>query len=271
MSVFQAKQTTVHRFFRSVFSHGRLNNFFSAAHPVLLFVLKTIMKWPVLCSKEIVFQHIMLNGVLRRRLPLTHFGLVRSNSHTAFLEIKYLIFKAKFFKAELLFSASSVTFQKTRLKGRRLKVVETGAVELVRICAPSFCVSSYSCGRLLTYVCHFMKQKCYFQRGLAECRHAPTPLSSHSINTTLQGFQMRYITLLYLKGLKSYQLSKFKCLHFTPLSLVNRTFHLHFYWYLLSPLRYNKIKYLIWKPWSLVLMSKFPSRILISMQRCYFF
>ena len=102
----------------------------------------------------------------------------------------------------------------------------------------------YSRGRLLTYVCHFMKQKCYFQRGLAECRHAPTPLSSYSISTMLQGFQKRYITLLYLKGLKSYQLSKFKCLHFTPLSLVNRTFHLHFCWYLLSPLRYNKVIYL---------------------------
>ena len=89
---------------------------------------------------------------------------------------------------------------------------------------------TYSYQRLLTFVCHFMKQKCYFQRGVAECRHAATPLSSYSINTTLQGFQKRYITLLYLKGLKSYQLSKFKCLHFTPLSLVNRTFHLHFSW-----------------------------------------
>ena len=61
-----------------------------------------------------------------------------------------------------------------------------------------------------------MKQKCYFQRGVAECRHAATPLSSYSINTTHQGFQKRYITLFYLKGLKSYQPSKFKCLHFTP-------------------------------------------------------
>ena len=86
-----------------------------------------------------------------------------------------------------------------------------------------------------------MKPKCYFQRGVAERRHAATPLSSYSINTTLQGFQKRYITLLYLKGLKSYQLSNFKCLHFTPLSLVNRTFHLHFCWYLLSPLTYNKV------------------------------
>ena len=70
---------------------------------------------------------------------------------------------------------------------------------------------------MLTDDFQFMKQKCYFLRGVAECRHAATPLSSYSINTTLQGFQMRYITLLYLKGLKSYQLSKFKCQHFTPL------------------------------------------------------
>ena len=59
-----------------------------------------------------------------------------------------------------------------------------------------------------------MKQKCYFHRGVAECKQAATSLRSYSINTTLQGFQKRYITLLYLKGLKSYQLSKFKCLHF---------------------------------------------------------
>ena len=111
-----------------------------------------------------------------------------------------------------------------------------------------FCANPYSRGHMLTDDFQFMKQKCYFLRGVAECRHAATPLSSYSINTTLQGFRMRYITLLYLKGLKSYQLSKFKCLHFTPLSLVNRTFHLHFCWYLLSHLRYNKAKYLFSKP-----------------------
>ena len=54
-----------------------------------------------------------------------------------------------------------------------------------------------------------MKQNCYFQRGVVEFRHAATPLSSYSINTTHQGFQKRYITLLYLKGLKSYQPSNF--------------------------------------------------------------
>ena len=63
----------------------------------------------------------------------------------------------------------------------------------------------YSRGPSLTYDCHFMKQKCYFQRGVAECKHATTPLSSYSINTTHQGFQKRYITLLHVKGLKSYQ------------------------------------------------------------------
>ena len=88
----------------------------------------------------------------------------------------------------------------------------------------------YSSRKWMLVVFCFMKQNCYFLRGVAECRHASTPLSSYSINTTHQGFQKRYITLLYLKGLKSYQPSKFKCLHFTPLSLVNRTFHLHFCW-----------------------------------------
>ena len=63
----------------------------------------------------------------------------------------------------------------------------------------------YSFRKWIWTVCHFMKQKCYFQRGVAECRHAATPLSSYNINTTYQGFQKRYITLFYLKGLKSYQ------------------------------------------------------------------
>ena len=99
-----------------------------------------------------------------------------------------------------------------------------------------------------------MKQNCHFQRGLAECKHAATPLSSYSINTTHQGFQKRYMALLYLKGLKSYQPSKFKRVDFLPLYLVKRTFHLHFYWQLLSPLRYTKVIYLFGKPRSVVLM-----------------
>ena len=114
--------------------------------------------------------------------------------------------------------------------------------------------TAYSSRKWMLVLCCLMKQNCYFHRGVAECRHASTPLSSYCINTTHQGFQKRYITLFYLKGLKSYQPSKFKCLRFTPLSLVNRTFHLRFCWYLLSPLRYNKVKYLFWKPWCVVLM-----------------
>ena len=54
--------------------------------------------------------------------------------------------------------------------------------------------------RLLSY-----EAKLLFLRGVAECRHAARPLSSYSINTTHQGFQKRYLTLLYLKGLKRYQ------------------------------------------------------------------
>ena len=54
--------------------------------------------------------------------------------------------------------------------------------------------------RLLSY-----EAKLLFSEGVAECRYAATSLSSYSINTTLRGFQKRYISLLYLKGLKSYQ------------------------------------------------------------------
>ena len=106
---------------------------------------------------------------------------------------------------------------------------------------------TYSFRQWIWTVCHFMKQKCYFQRGVAECRHAATPLSSYSINTTLQGFQKRYITLLYLKGFKSYQEkckwkvrftkeSGVKCRHIQTLIAGN-------VW---AP----------WKPWSVVLMLK---------------
>ena len=65
--------------------------------------------------------------------------------------------------------------------------------------------TAYSSRKWMLVLCCLMKQNCYFQRGVAECRHAATPLSSYSINTTLQGFQKRYLTLLYLKGLKRYQ------------------------------------------------------------------
>ena len=55
-----------------------------------------------------------------------------------------------------------------------------------------------------------MKQKCLIQMGIAQYKNAATPLRSRGINTTHQHFQMRYKTLIYLKGLKSYW-SKQKC------------------------------------------------------------
>ena len=103
-------------------------------------------------------------------------------------------------------------------------------------------------------VCLFMKQNCHFDRGLAQHKHATPPLSFSGIITTLLGFPKRYITLVYLKGLKSYQPSKFKRVDFLPLYLVKRTFRLHFYWQLLSPLRYTKVIYLFGKPRSVVIM-----------------
>ena len=99
-----------------------------------------------------------------------------------------------------------------------------------------------------------MKQNCHFDRGLAQYKHATLPLSFLGINTTLLGFPKRCITLVYLKGLKSYQPSKFKRVDFLPLYLVKRTFRLHFYWQLLSPLRYTKVIYLFGKPRSVVIM-----------------
>ena len=60
--------------------------------------------------------------------------------------------------------------------------------------------------------------------------------------------------MVYLKGLKSYQPSKFKRVDFLPLYLVKRTFRLHFYWRLFSPLRYTKVIYLFGKPRSVVIM-----------------
>ena len=45
---------------------------------------------------------------------------------------------------------------------------------------------------------------------IEQYKNAAKPLITRGINTTHQHFQMRYITLLYLKQLKSYQASKFK-------------------------------------------------------------
>ena len=41
--------------------------------------------------------------------------------------------------------------------------------------------------------------------GIMKYKNAAMPLSTSDINTTHQHFQMRYITLLLLKVLKSYQ------------------------------------------------------------------
>ena len=56
----------------------------------------------------------------------------------------------------------------------------------------------------------FMKQKCQFQMGIAQYENDATPFRTKGIITTQQHFQMRYITLIYLKGLKSYQTSNFE-------------------------------------------------------------
>ena len=99
-----------------------------------------------------------------------------------------------------------------------------------------------------------MKQNCHCDRGLSQYKHATLPLSFSGIITTLLGFPKRYITLVYLKGLKSYQPSKFKRVDFLSFYLVKRTFRLHFYWQLLSHLRYTKAIYLFGKPRSMVIM-----------------
>ena len=67
-----------------------------------------------------------------------------------------------------------------------------------------------------------MKQNCQLQVCVTQNKNAATPLSTSGINTTHQQFQMKYITLFYLKGLKSYQLSNFECLDF--LSRIDFTF-----------------------------------------------
>ena len=46
--------------------------------------------------------------------------------------------------------------------------------------------------------------------GIVQYKNAATPLITRGINTTHQHFQMRYVTLFLLKGLKSYQLNQ-KC------------------------------------------------------------
>ena len=99
-----------------------------------------------------------------------------------------------------------------------------------------------------------MKQNCHFDRGLAQYKHASLPMSFLGISTTLLGFPKRCITLVYLKRLKSYQSSKFNLADFLPFYLVKQTFRLHFFWQLLSPLRYTKVIYLFGKLISVVIM-----------------
>ena len=41
----------------------------------------------------------------------------------------------------------------------------------------------------------FMKQKCQLQMGIAQYKNTATPLRTRVINTTLQHFQMKYVTL----------------------------------------------------------------------------
>ena len=60
--------------------------------------------------------------------------------------------------------------------------------------------------------------------GIVKFKNVAMPLSTSGINTTHQHFQMSYITLFYLKGLKSYKLSKFECADF--LSKIDFTFRL---------------------------------------------
>ena len=64
----------------------------------------------------------------------------------------------------------------------------------------------YSGGNSYCNKALFMKQKCQIQMGVGLYKNAATPLRTRGINTTHQHFQMRYITLIYLKGLKSYWL-----------------------------------------------------------------
>ena len=78
----------------------------------------------------------------------------------------------------------------------------------------------YSGGNSCCYKALFMKQKCQIQMGVGQYKNAATPLRTRGINTTYQHFQMRYITLIYLKGLKSYQPPNFKYV----VSVVKQTF-----------------------------------------------
>ena len=78
--------------------------------------------------------------------------------------------------------------------------------------------------------------------GIVKYENVAMPLSTLGINTTHQHFQMRYITLFYLKGLKSYQLSKFECVDF--LSKIDFAFILWLITYKPLKLKQSKIPHL---------------------------
>ena len=63
--------------------------------------------------------------------------------------------------------------------------------------------------------------------GVAECQHTATLLTCYSINTKHQGFQKKYIALIYHKELKSYQQKCKWKVRFTKESGVKRK-HLNF-------------------------------------------
>ena len=91
---------------------------------------------------------------------------------------------------------------------------------LIEMC-PNKRMRCYSGGNSCCNKALFMKQKCQIQMGVGQYKNAATPLRTRGINTTHQHFQMRYITLIYLKGLKSYQPPNFKCV----ISVLKQTLH----------------------------------------------
>ena len=85
-------------------------------------------------------------------------------------------------------------------------------------------IHTYSGGNSCCNKALFMKQKCQIHMGVGEFKNAAIPLRTRGINSTHQHFQMRYITLIYLKALKSYQPPNFKCV----VSVVKQTLHFYF-------------------------------------------
>ena len=92
-----------------------------------------------------------------------------------------------------------------------IKMIHKGLKWVLRV----FCMSiTYSLRPKLSTKSCVIKQKCHLQIGVTQHKSAAKPLSTSSINTTRQHFQMRYVTLFLLRGLKSYKLSKFECVDF---------------------------------------------------------